>query len=79
MWTGKKIIFLELSEIVPFFKEMTPDTFEFACAEPFFYTACTCQACLSVGTLRMRESMPHRTHLQEVPVRKQHGEELKDA
>ena len=30
MWTGEKIIFLELSVIVPFFKEMGPDYNQFA-------------------------------------------------
>ena len=59
MWTGEKIIFLEKSVIVPFFKDMSLDSFEFACEEHFFYTACTSLACKSVGTLRMRGSMPH--------------------
>ena len=59
MWTGEKIIFLELSVIVPFFKEMGLDTFEFARADYFFYAHLTSQACLSVGTHRMRDSMPH--------------------
>ena len=59
MWTGEKIIFLEKSVIVPFLKDMAPDTIEFAPHDYFFYRTFTSQACLSVGTLRMRDSMPH--------------------
>ena len=59
MWTGEKIIFNEKSVIVPFFKEMGLDYVEFATADYFFYAAFTSHACLSVGTHRMRESMPH--------------------
>ena len=59
MWTGEKIIFLEKSVIGPYFKEMGPDSYQFATAEYFFYATLTSQACLSVGTLRMRDSMPH--------------------
>ena len=59
MWTGEKIIFLVKSAIVPFFKEMGPDTYEFATDDYFFYVPCTSLACLGVGTHRMRESMPH--------------------
>ena len=59
MWTGEKIIFLDKSVIVPFFKEMGPDTFVFAPDDYFLYATLTSQACLSVGTLRMRDSMPH--------------------
>ena len=59
MWTGEKIIFLEKSVIVPFFKEMGPDTFVFAPDDYFLYATLTRQACLSVGTYRMRDSMPH--------------------
>ena len=58
MWTGEKIIFLEKSVIVPFFKEMGLDYFEFARDEYFFYATLMSPACLSVGTGRMRESMP---------------------
>ena len=59
MWTGEKIIFHEKSVIVPFFKEMGPDTFVFAPNDYFLYATLTSQACLSVGTHRMRDSMPH--------------------
>ena len=59
MWTGEKIIFLEKSAIVPFFMDMGLDTFEFATADYFFYATLTSQACLGVGTHRMRDSMPH--------------------
>ena len=58
-WTGEKIICLEKSAIVPFFMEMSLDTFEFATDDYFFYATLTSLACLSVGTLRMRDSMPH--------------------
>ena len=37
MWTGEKIIFVELSVIVPFFKDMPTTSFEFAPHEHFFY------------------------------------------
>ena len=37
MWTGEKIIFLEKSAIVPFFKEMSLDSYEFTPHEYFFY------------------------------------------
>ena len=37
MWTGEKIIFVELSVIVPFFKEMAMDTFQFATHDYLFY------------------------------------------
>ena len=59
MWTGEKIIFLEKSVIVPFFTEMALDYNQFAPHDYFFYRTFTSQACLSVGTLRMRDSMPH--------------------
>ena len=59
MWTGEKIIFLEKSVIVPFFKEISLDTFQFAPHDYLFYATLTSQACLCVGTLRMRDSMPH--------------------
>ena len=59
MWTGEKIIILEQSVIGPYFMEMGLDSLEFAAANYFFYTACTTLACLVVGTLRMRGSMPH--------------------
>ena len=59
MWTGEKIIYYEKSEIVPFLKDMGPDTFEFATDDYFLYTTLTSLACLVVGTLRMRDSMPH--------------------
>ena len=59
MWTGEKIIFVELSVIVPFCKEMGPATFVFATDDYFLYTTLTSLACLVVGTLRMRGSMPH--------------------
>ena len=59
MWTGEKIIFLVKSAIVPFFKEMGPDTYEFATDDYFFYATNTSLACLVVGTGRMRDSMPH--------------------
>ena len=59
MWTGEKLIFNEKSVIGPYFKEMGPDSYQFATAEYFFYRACTSHACLSVGNLRMRDSMPH--------------------
>ena len=59
MWTGEKIIFIEKSVIVPFFKDMSPDSGEFAADDYFFYVACTSVACLVVGNLRMRDSMPH--------------------
>ena len=41
MWTGEKIIFLEKSAIVPFFKDMSLDTIEFARNEYFFYATLT--------------------------------------
>ena len=56
MWTGEKIIFVEKSVIVPFFKEMGPDTIRFAQHEYFLYTTCKSQACLVVGTLRIRDT-----------------------
>ena len=59
MWTGEKIIFYEQSVIVPFFKEMALDTFEFAPHDYFFYATSTSHSSLVVGTLRMRDSMPH--------------------
>ena len=59
MWTGEKLIFLDKSVIVPFFKEMGLDSYQFATAEYFFYATLTSQACLCVGTHRMRDSMPH--------------------
>ena len=59
MWTGEKIIFLEKSVIGPYFKEMALDTIEFATDDYFFYATLTSLACLVVGTLRMRDSMPH--------------------
>ena len=59
MWTGEKIIFLEKSVIGPYFKEMALDSYQFATDDYFFYAASTCQACLCVGTHRMRDSMPH--------------------
>ena len=37
MWTGEKIIFVELSVIVPFFMDMTMDTFQFATHDYLFY------------------------------------------
>ena len=58
MWTGEKIIFLEKSVIVPFFKDMSLNTFEFAPHDYFFYMTLTCLHCLIVGTGRMRGSMP---------------------
>ena len=58
-WTGEKIIFLEYAQIVPFFMDMSLDSYEFATDDYFFYIACTTLACLVVGTLRMRDSMPH--------------------
>ena len=59
MRTGEKIIFVEYAQFVPFLKDMTMDTFEFATDDYLFYTTSTTLACLVVGTLRMRESMPH--------------------
>ena len=59
VWTGEKIIIVEQSVIVPCFKEMGLDYFEFAPHDYFFYATSTCVACLVVGTHRMRESMPH--------------------
>ena len=59
MWTGEKIIFYEKSVIGPYFKEMGLDTFQFATADYVFYATSTYISCLLVGTLRMRESMPH--------------------
>ena len=56
-WTGEKIIFLEYAQIVPFFMDMTVDTIQFATDDYLFYATLTSQACLSVGTLRMRDSM----------------------
>ena len=49
----------EESVIGPYFKEMGPDTIEFARDDYFLYRTLTTLACLSVGTLRMRDSMPH--------------------
>ena len=59
MWTGEKIIFVELSVIGLFFKEMSLDSYVFATDDYFLYTTLTSLACLVVGTLRMRCSMPH--------------------
>ena len=59
MWTGEKIIFVEYAQFVPFFMEMALDTIEFATDDYFFYATSTSLACLVVGTLRMRDSMPH--------------------
>ena len=59
MWTGEKIIFLEKSVIVPFFKDMSLDTIQFATDDYLFYATCASLPCLLVGTLRMRDSMPH--------------------
>ena len=41
MWTGEKIIFTELSVIVPVLKEMGLDSYQFATADYFFYTTST--------------------------------------
>ena len=38
---------------------MSLNTFEFATYDYFFYMTVTTLACLVVGTLRMRDSMPH--------------------
>ena len=51
--------FYEKSVIVPFFKEMGPDSYEFATDDYFLYATLTFLACLVVGTHRMRDSMPH--------------------
>ena len=59
MWTGEKIIFHEYAQFVTFFKEMTLDTIEFATDDYLFYATYTSLAFVSVGTLRMRDSMPH--------------------
>ena len=59
MWTGEKIIFVEYAQFVPFFMDMTMDTIRFARDDYLFYATITSLACLLVGTLRMRESMPH--------------------
>ena len=59
MWTGEKIILAEYAQFVPFFMEMAMDTFQFATHDYFFYATLTSTADLVVGTLRMRDSMPH--------------------
>ena len=53
------MIFLEQCVIVPFLNDMGLDSYEFATAEYLSYATLTSQACLSVGTHRMRGSMPH--------------------
>ena len=54
MWTGEKIIFVELSVIVPNLKDMAPDSVEFAPHEYFFYIRLSTQERACKWTVRMR-------------------------
>ena len=58
-WTGQNLIIYEKCAILPFFMEITTDTFEFACREHVSGAHMACSACLYVPTLRMRDGMPH--------------------
>ena len=58
-WTGENTYICEKSAILPFFMEITTDTFEFACREHVSGAHMACSACLYVPTLRMRDGMPH--------------------
>ena len=59
MWTGQNTNIYEKSAILPFFKEITMDTFEFARRAHVSGACHTCSACSCVWNLRMRDSMPH--------------------
>ena len=60
-WTGENTYICEKCAILPFFMEMGPEYFQFACGG-HVSDACLTDvkhACLCVPTLRMRDSMPH--------------------
>ena len=60
-WTGQNTYICDKCAILPFFKEMGPDYNQFAWGAHVSGACLTCQACLCVRTLRMRDSMPHVT------------------
>ena len=57
MWTGEKIIFDESSVIVPFFKEMGPDSYEFATDDYFLYATLTSLACYRLTSPRAQGTL----------------------